>query len=110
MAEVHFHSEHAAAAWSVAGVIAHEYPGVLPRIAAYGLASLVSYSRIRGRQHFPADVFIGQMMGHMIAQDIYSRHHDPELGGGEWRSLSALARGWESAGTQNLGSPYVSAG
>jgi membrane-associated phospholipid phosphatase len=102
-----FPSEHAAVAWSVAGVIAHEYPGVLPKIAAYGLASLVSYSRIRGRQHFPSDVFIGQIMGQMIAQDIYSRRHDPELGGGEWRSLSALARGWESAGTQNLGTPYV---
>jgi len=102
-----FPSEHAAAAWAVAGVIAHEYPGWLPKIAAYGLASLVSYSRIRGRQHFPADVFIGQMMGQMIAQDVYSRRHDPELGGGEWRSLSALARGWESAGPQNLGTPYV---
>jgi membrane-associated phospholipid phosphatase len=102
-----FPSEHAAAAWAVAGVIAHEYPGWLPKITAYGLASLVSYSRIRGRQHFPADVFIGQVMGQMIAQDIYSRRRDPELGGGEWRSLSALARAWESAGTQNLGTPYV---
>jgi membrane-associated phospholipid phosphatase len=100
-------SEHAAVAWSVAGVIAHEYPGWLPKIAAYGLASLVSYSRIRGRQHFPSDVFIGQTMGLMIAQNIYSRRHDPELGGGEWRSWSALARGWESAGPQNLGTPYV---
>jgi membrane-associated phospholipid phosphatase len=102
-----FPSEHAAAAWAVAGVIAHEYPGWLPKIAAYGLASLVSYSRIRGRQHFPSDVFIGQMMGQMIAQDVYSRRHDPELGGGEWRSLRALTRSWESAGTQNLGTPYV---
>jgi len=102
-----FPSEHAAAAWSVAGVIAHEYPGVLPKIAAYGLASLVSYSRIRGRQHFPSDVFIGGLIGQLVAQDIYSRHHDPELGGDAWRSLSALARDFESAGTQNLGSPYV---
>src|SRR5947209_8337126 len=54
-----FPSEHAAAAWSVAGVIAHEYPGPLMKIAAYGLASLVDYSRIRGRQHFPSDVFVG---------------------------------------------------
>jgi membrane-associated phospholipid phosphatase len=102
-----FPSEHAAAAWSVAGVIAHEYPGLLPTLAAYGLASLVSYSRVRGRQHFPSDVFIGGMIGQVIAQDVYSRHYDPELGGGEWRSLSALARGFESAGPQNLGSPYV---
>ena len=102
-----FPSEHAAVAWSVAGVVAHEYPGFLPKIVAYGLASYVSYARIRGRQHFPSDVFIGQLMGQMIAQDIYSRRHDPELGGGEWRSLSALGRAWESAGTQNLGTPYV---
>jgi len=47
------------------------------------------------------------MMGQMIAQDVYSRHHDPELGGGEWQSLSALARAWESGGPQNLGTPYV---
>jgi membrane-associated phospholipid phosphatase len=102
-----FPSEHAAAAWAVAGVISHEYPGLLPKIAAYGLASLVSYSRIRGRQHFPSDVFIGGMIGQTVAQDVFSRHHDPELGGGEWRSLSALAKAWESGGTQNLGSPYV---
>jgi Capsule assembly protein Wzi/PAP2 superfamily len=102
-----FPSEHAAAAWAVAGVIAHEYPGPIPKILAYGLASFVSYSRIRARQHFPSDVFIGGMMGQMIAQDVYSRHHDPQLGGGEWQSLSAFARAWESGGPQNLGTPYV---
>src|SRR6266436_412535 len=36
-----FPSEHAAAAWSVAGVIAHEYPSPFMKIMAYGLASLV---------------------------------------------------------------------
>jgi membrane-associated phospholipid phosphatase len=102
-----FPSEHAAAAWSVAGVIAHEYPGPLPKIVAYGLASLVSFSRIRGKQHFNSDVFIGGMIGQLVAQDVYSRRHDAELGGSEWRSLSAMARAFESAGPQNLGSPYV---
>ncbi len=42
-----FPSEHAAAAWSMAGVIAHEYPSPFVKIMAYGLASLVDYSRIR---------------------------------------------------------------
>jgi hypothetical protein len=102
-----FPSEHAAAAWAVAGVIAHEYPGPIPKILAYGLASFVTYSRMRARQHFPSDIFVGGMMGQMIAQDVYSRHHDPELGGGEWQSLSAFARAWESGGPQNLGTPYV---
>src|SRR5229473_2326523 len=102
-----FPSEHAAAAWSVAGVIAHEYPGPFTKIMAYGLASLVSVSRVKGHQHFPSDVVIGSVIGNLVAQDIYSRHHDFDLGGGEWKSLSAIARGFESAGPQNLGSPYV---
>src|SRR5712664_3690990 len=102
-----FPSEHSAAAWSIAGVVAHEYPGPLMKIMAYGLASLVDYSRIRGRQHFPSDVLVGSVLGNLVAQNIYSRHHDPYLGGGEWRSLSAIARGFESSGPQNLGTPYV---
>ena len=102
-----FPSEHAAIAWSVAGVVAHEYPGVLPKVLAYGLAAFVDTYRVRGRQHFNSDVFVGGLMGQMISQDIYTRRHDPELGGGEWQSFSALARAWESSGPQNLGTPYV---
>jgi membrane-associated phospholipid phosphatase len=102
-----FPSEHAAAAWSVAGVVAHEYPGLLPKIAAYGLATLVTYSRIRGRQHFNSDVFIGGMMGQMIAQDVYSRHYDPTLGGGEWRPIRDFLRVDDNSSPASLGSPYV---
>jgi Capsule assembly protein Wzi/PAP2 superfamily len=101
-----FPSEHAAAAWAVAGVIAHEYPGPIPKILAYGLASFVSYSRIRARQHFSSDVFIGGMMGQMIAQDVYSRRHDPQLGGGEWRPIRDFFRAGNLS-PSNQGSPYV---
>ncbi len=102
-----FPSEHAAAAWSVAGVIAHEYPGLFPRLVVYGLASLVSYSRIRGRQHFNSDVFVGGMIGQLIAQDVYSRHHNPDLGGADWRSIGAIVRGDGDPSPANLASPYV---
>jgi membrane-associated phospholipid phosphatase len=102
-----FPSEHAAAAWSVAGVIAHEYPGPFTKIVAYGLASLVDYSRIRGHQHFPTDVFVGSIMGNLIAQNIYSRRHNPEFGGGEWRSISQIFRGDGNSSPANQGSPYV---
>jgi membrane-associated phospholipid phosphatase len=100
-------SEHAAAAWSVAGVIAHEYPGPLTKIMAYGLASLVSVSRVKAHQHFPSDVLVGSVMGNLIAQNIYSRHHDLDLGGGEWRSISQLFRGDGTYSPGNQGSPYV---
>jgi membrane-associated phospholipid phosphatase len=102
-----FPSEHAAAAWSVAGVIAHEYPSPFMKIAAYGLASLVDYSRIRGRQHFPSDVFVGSIMGNLIAQNVYSRNHDPGLGGEAWRSISQIFRNEENSSPANQGSPYV---
>ncbi len=102
-----FPSEHAAAAWAVAGVIAHEYPGPLTKILAYGLASAVSYSRVHGRQHFSSDVFVGGMMGNLIAQQIYTRHHDPDLGGAEWRSIGQFFRGEGSSSAGNQGSPYV---
>ncbi|HXY08591.1 MAG TPA: capsule assembly Wzi family protein [Terriglobales bacterium] len=101
-----FPSEHAAASWAVAGVIAHEYPGILPQLLAYGAASVVSYSRIHARQHFPSDVLVGSVMGYFIAQGIYNRRHDPELGGRHW------AGPWEpkednGRSLANMGSPHV---
>src|SRR5208337_1561049 len=78
-----FPSEHAAVAWSIAGVVAHEYPGPLTKIAAYGLAALVSFSRVRASQHFPSDVLIGSLAGYMISQNIYSRHASTEPRGEE---------------------------
>jgi hypothetical protein len=102
-----FPSEHAAAAWSVAGVIAHEYPGVLTKLLVYGLAATVDFSRVRARQHFPSDVFVGSVIGNLVAQNIYSRHHDPELGGDSWRSIREVFRGDGSSSPANIGSPYV---
>jgi len=102
-----FPSEHAAAAWSVAGVIAHEYPSPFVKVMAYGLASLVTVSRVKAQQHFPSDVVIGSVIGNLVAQNIYSRHHDPNLGGGEWRSISQIFRGDGNSSPANQGSPYV---
>ena len=73
----------------------------------YGLASLVSLSRVKAHQHFPSDVVVGSLIGNLVAQNIYSRHYNPDLGGGEWRSLSQLLRGDGNASPANQGSPYV---
>ena len=102
-----FPSEHAAASWAVAGVLAHEYPGTFPKLLFYSVASLVSVSRLRGRQHFPSDVFIGSIMGNLIAQNVYQRHHDPELGGEDWKSIGQIVRGDGYLSTGSMGSPYV---
>src|SRR5580692_9484668 len=102
-----FPSEHAAAAWSIAGVVAHEYPSPFMKIMAYGLASLVDYSLIRAHQHFPSDVFVGSIVGNLVAQNIYTRNHDPGLGGEAWKSISQIFRSDGDLTPRNMGSPYV---
>jgi hypothetical protein len=82
-----FPSEHAAAAWSIASVVAHEYPGTLTQLMAYGMASAVSVSRLTAKQHFPTDVLIGSAIGWLNGEIVYRHHHDPELGGSTWETF-----------------------
>jgi hypothetical protein len=103
---VSFPSEHAAAAWSIASVIAHEYPGPLTSIFAYSLASAISVSRITAKQHFPSDVLVGSAIGWLEGMYVYRKHHDPRVGGGEWETYAEKQEGGERS-TGNLGSPYV---
>lgn len=102
-----FPSEHAAAAWSIAGVIAHEYPGVLPKLFAYGAAAAVDYSRVHARQHFPSDVLVGSILGYLVAQSVYRRHQEPELGGRAWEAPSEFVNEERSQSPAYMGSPYV---
>ncbi len=69
-----FPSTHSMLSWTVASVIAHEYPGPLTQILVYGAASAVSISRVTGRQHFPSDVVIGGAMGWLIGRQVYRAH------------------------------------
>jgi len=102
-----FPSDHAAAAWSIAGVVAHEYPGTFPKLLAYGMASAVSFSRVRSRQHFPSDVFVGSTLGYLIAQSVYKRHHDPEVRGKAWDSPREVVDERTASNAAFMGSPYV---
>jgi Capsule assembly protein Wzi/PAP2 superfamily len=83
-----FPSEHAAAAWSIASVVAHEYPSPVTEIMAYGLASAVSVSRLTAKQHFPTDVLIGSAIGWLSGEITYRAHHDPDLGGSTWETYA----------------------
>jgi membrane-associated phospholipid phosphatase len=104
---VSFPSDHSAVAWSIASVIAHEYPGPLTQFAVYGLATAVSASRVVGKQHFPSDVVVGAAIGWLIGRQIYRAHHDPDLGGGGWDSLSGNDQGEEHRERKKMGSPSV---
>jgi membrane-associated phospholipid phosphatase len=104
---VSFPSDHSAVAWSIASVVAHEYPSPLTKIAVYGLATAVSASRVLGKQHFPSDVVVGGAIGWLIGWQVYRTHHDPEVGGGGWGSLSGNEDGEENRDRQHMGSPSV---
>src|SRR6267154_564234 len=103
---VSFPSEHAAAVWSIASVIAHEYPGPLTSLFVYGLASAVSASRISAKQHFPSDVLVGSAIGWFEGMYVYRKHHDPRIGGGDWETY-AEAHDTAERSSGNIGSPYV---
>jgi len=102
-----FPSEHATAAWAIAGVIAHEYPGPIPQIAAYGLATAISASRITARQHFPSDVLVGSAIGWLVGEYVYKQHHSAELGGAGWRFPRFLPEWPPRLQPKFMGSPYV---
>ena len=74
-----FPSNHAIAAWSIASVVGEEYPGWLPRMAVYGLASAVSVNRIISENHFPSDVLVGSAAGWLIGHYVFRAHHNYDL-------------------------------
>ena len=102
-----FPSENAAVAWSIAGVIAHEYDGTVPKLFAYGAASAISYSRVRARQHFPSDVLVGSVLGYLVSQSVYSRRHNAEVPGGAFESPREIVSDERMHTPSFMGSPYV---
>jgi membrane-associated phospholipid phosphatase len=70
-----FPSGHAIGAFSIATIIANRYHHHrwVP-IAAYGLATSISLSRVTTSAHFPSDVFLGATLGYAIAKfDVLRR-------------------------------------
>lgn len=102
-----FPSLHSTAAWSIASVVAHEYPGVLPKIAAYGLATAISTSRVTSKEHFPSDALVGSAIGWLVGQYVYRERHDPDLPGGGWSSLGVRPERPGNWRAKHMGSPYV---
>ena len=69
-----FPSGHATFAWTLASVMAHEYPNWPMRLLMYGVATAVSATRVTGGVHFPADVFAGSVIGFGVG--TYVAHKD----------------------------------
>ncbi len=102
-----FPSEHAAVAWAIAGVIAHEYPSPYVSLVSYGMAAAIGAARIDAKQHFPTDVLIGSTLGWFVAQQVYRRHHDPEVGGSNWETYAESSDVSPARRAAPTGSPFV---
>jgi membrane-associated phospholipid phosphatase len=86
-----FPSGHAAMAWTLASVVAHEYPKWPVELAMYGAATAVATTRVTGGQHFPSDVFFGSAMGYLVGRYVANKdkhaQHDPPHAGNKLRRL-----------------------
>lgn len=90
-----FPSGHAAGAWALGTVVAHQYSHKrwVPPVA-YGLAGMVAVSRVTERAHFPADIFIGSAIGFFIGRHVYrSQFGGESKAGRSWRIEPAFAPG-----------------
>jgi Capsule assembly protein Wzi/PAP2 superfamily len=74
-----FYSVHSTVAWSIASIIAREYPGWLTKGLAYGGAASIGLARVAANQHFPSDVFVGAVAGYMIGRQVYHDRHNPNV-------------------------------
>ena len=102
-----FTSEHSAIAWSIASVLAHEYPGPLTKLLAYGMASAVTMTRVTAKQHFPSDALIGSALGWYFGWQVYRAHHDPGLGGTAWGNFDDTPAEKGPRDPANMSSPDV---
>jgi len=102
-----FPSEHSAVAWSIAGTVAHEYPNPFVKFLSYGLATLVSASRVTAKEHFPSDALVGAALGYLISEYVYRQHHNPDLRGATWETPAIRPESPSHWQSKFMGSPYV---
>ena len=74
-----FPSAHSSFTWTMASVVAHEYPKPWVRWLVYGTATTVSVARVTGLKHFSSDVEVGGVFGYLIGQHMFNAHCTPGL-------------------------------
>jgi membrane-associated phospholipid phosphatase len=106
-----FPSEHSSVSWAIASVIAHEYPGALTQLLAYGTAGGVSAARWAGQKHFFSDVAIGAALGWYMGREVYrSRSHYSDADMARYGTFYKTEENEESQPlhrTRVMGSSYV---
>lgn len=106
-----FPSVHSSVSWAIASVIAHEYPGPLTQLLAYGTAGGVSAARWAGQKHFFSDVAIGATLGWYMGRQVYRAHsHYNDADTQRYGTFYKTEESEEAQAlhkTRVMGSPYV---
>jgi hypothetical protein len=76
-----FPGGHSMFAFSMATVIAHEYPKWWVQLLSYGAASAITGARMTAKDHFPSDLLVGGALGYLIGTHVFHSHCNPDLGG-----------------------------
>ncbi len=69
-----FPSGDASTAFSIASVIASEYPNIIVQSLVYGVSGLIGLQRIYTNGHWASDVFIGSAIGYYTGKAIVASH------------------------------------
>jgi membrane-associated phospholipid phosphatase len=69
-----FPSSHSMLAWTLAAVVAGEYPSKWVQLGVYSVASGVSVTRVLGQEHFPTDVLLGGVAGWLIGHYVFEKY------------------------------------
>jgi membrane-associated phospholipid phosphatase len=69
-----FPSGHCLYTWSMASVLASEYPSAPNQILWYGVGTTVAITRVTAREHWVSDVIVGSAIGYLIGRHIWRVH------------------------------------
>jgi hypothetical protein len=103
-----FPSHHAAISWAIASVIAHEYPGPLTQLLAYGAAGGISAARFAGQKHWASDLAVGSALGWYTGRQVFRSHS--QYSSSEIAKFGTFSKGDRTETVRepgNMGSPYV---
>jgi membrane-associated phospholipid phosphatase len=103
-----FPSGHSMFAFSMATVIAHEYPRWWVELLSYGAAGAITGARMTAKMHFPSDLLVGGALGYLIGTHIFHSHCQPGLGSDcHSRDKQGPARTWTISSDANSNQPRL---
>lgn len=88
-----FPSGHTTQAFAVASVIASHYDSMWVKVGAYGLASLVGWSRMEQKAHYASDVLAGALIGIVVGKAVVRLHESQRFRISAAPSVNPSSRG-----------------